>query len=226
MLGFPELRRLCRDLKHSQRSAYSCGMYSNLRTQFKAFFLFCFYFKLTPVPAELMTVCLYLQFLSRTLTPPSIRNYLSGVKLLHLFLGVDYLFTKDFILSLTLRGIARSALHTTRRAPPVSPSLLHQLSFFLLLNGDPPVTAYRRMIELVPARRSCPVFLLPGPSGIMPLTKHSFVSQFRACLSAMGISHINRFRGHSFHRGAPSWAFSCGVPGKLIQLYIDWSSDS
>ena len=78
-----------------------------------------------------MTVCLYVQFLSRTLTPPSIRNYLSGVKLLHLSS-----FTKDFILSLTLRGIARNALHTPRRAPPVSPSLLHQLSSFLL-NGDP-----------------------------------------------------------------------------------------
>ena len=65
----------------------------------------------------------------------------------------------------------------------------------LRIPGSPlcPVTAYRRMIELVPARRSCPVFLLPGPSGIVPLTKGSFVSQFRACLSAMGISHVNRF---------------------------------
>ena len=112
-------------------------MYSNLRTQFKAFFLLCFYFKLTPVPAELTTVCLYAQFVSRTLTPPSIRNYLSGVKLLHLFSGADYPFTKDFVLSLTLRGIARRAFHTPRRAPPVSPSLLLRLSSFLLLNGDP-----------------------------------------------------------------------------------------
>ena len=77
------------------------------------------------------------------------------------------------------------------------------------------------MIALVPARRSCPVFLLLGPSGIMPLTKRSFVSQFRACLSPMGISHANRFRGHSFRRGGASWAFSCGVPGELIQLYGD-----
>ena len=178
---------------------------------------------------------------------------LSGVKLLHLFSGADYPFTIDFILSLILRGIARNALHTPRRAPPVFPSLLHQLSSFLLSNGDPrsatllcaflfafslmarlanivppslkqfdprrqltrgdvamtahgllvtlkctktiqfgerllhipllripgsplsPVSAYRRMTELVPARRSCPVFLLPGPSGIVPLTQGSFV---------------------------------------------------
>ena len=232
--------------------------------------MFCFYFELTPVPAELTTVCLYVQFLSRTLTPPSIRNYLSVVKLLHLFSGADYPFTKDFVLSLTLRGIARRAFHTPRRAPPVSPSLLLRLSSFLLLNGDPrsatllcaflfafflmarlanivppslrqfdprrhltrddvvftahglfvtfrctktiqfgerllhipllsipgsplcPVSAYRRMIELIPAHRSCPVFLLPGPLGVVPLTKHSFVSQFRTCLSHISIPHADR----------------------------------
>ena len=238
--------------------------------------------------------------MSRPLTPPSIQNYLSGVKLLCLFSDADYPFTKDFILSLTLRGIALNALHTPLRAPPVSPSLLHQLSSFLLFNGYPrsatllcaffllarlanivppslkkfdprrhltrghvamtthglfvtfkctktiqfgerllhirllgipgsplcPVSAYRRMIELVSARRSCPVFLLPSPSGIMPLTQRSFVSQFCTCLFHIGISHVARFRGHSFRRGAASWAFSWGVPGELIQLYGDWSSDS
>ena len=46
------------------------------------------------------------------------------------------------------------------------------------------------------------------------------------CLSHIGIPHADRYRGHSFRRGAASWAFSCGVPGELIQLYGDWSSDS
>ena len=98
----------------------------------------------------------------------------------------------------------------------------------LSIPGSPlcPVSAYRRMIELIPAHRSCPVFLLPGPSGVVPLTKRSFVSQFRTCLSHIGIPHADRYRGHSFRRGAASWAFSCGVPGELIQLYGDWSSDS
>lgn len=79
------------------------------------------------------TVCLYVQFLSRTLTPASIRNYLNGVKLLHLFTGADYPFMKDFILSLTLRGIARNALHTPRRAPPVTPSILLSIPMFLIV---------------------------------------------------------------------------------------------
>lgn len=50
-----------------------------------------------------------------------------------------------------------------------------------------PVAAYRRMIELVPARRSCPVFLLPGHSAVVPLTKRSFVSLFCKCLSDAGV---------------------------------------
>lgn len=116
-LFFQELHRLCRDLKHSQRSAYSRETFSNLRTQFKAFFLFCFYFQFIPVPAQLDTMCLYVQFLSRTLTLPSIKKYLTGVELLHLFSGADFSFTKDFILALTLRGIARHVFHTPRGAP-------------------------------------------------------------------------------------------------------------
>ena len=82
------------------------------------------------------------------------------------------------------------------------------------------------MIRLVPARRSCPVFLILGPKGLVPLTKRCFVSAFRSCLVAAGISNAQSFRGHSFRRGAASWAFRCGVPGEIIQLYGDWSSDA
>ena len=41
-------------------------------TQFKAFLLFCTYFRFTPTPAALDTICLYVHFLSRTLSPPAI----------------------------------------------------------------------------------------------------------------------------------------------------------
>ena len=81
------LSALRKDLKNTLRSAYSAGTYSNLRTQFKAFLLFCKYFSLTPMPADLDTLCLYVQFLSRTLSPPSIRNYLSGVRLAFILRG-------------------------------------------------------------------------------------------------------------------------------------------
>ena len=203
-----------------------------------------------------------------------------------------------------MRGIARNVLHTLRRAPPVTPSILLSISHVLNCEGDPrsstlfcaflftyylmarlayifpksaksfdprrhlthvdvavtshgllvsfkctktiqfgkcllpiplltindsqlcPVSAYLRMIRLVPARRSCPVFLIFGPKGLVPLTKRTFVSAFRSYLVTAGISNAQSFRGHSFRRGAASWAFRCGVPGEIIQLYGDWSSDA
>ena len=72
-----------------------------------------------------------MQFLSRTLTLASIRNYLNDVKLLHLFTGADYPVTKDYFFPHLVRGIARNALHTPRRAPPVTPSILIVFPMFL-----------------------------------------------------------------------------------------------
>lgn len=296
---------LRKHLKGTLRSAYSAGTFSNLRTQFTAFLLFCTYFQLTPLPAGLDTVCLYVQFLSRTLTPPSIRNYLSGVKLFHLFSGFDYSFSKDFILSLTMRGLARNALHTPNRAPPVTLDILLQISRMLNFTDDPkactlycaylfcfflmarlanivpksrssfdpsrnltrrdvvanehglivtfkhtktiqfgerklfipllrfpssplcPVAVFHRMIRLVPAGPRCALFLLPGPRGLTePLTKDGFITEFRRSLEHAGVRSASSYRGHSFRRGAASWAFNNGVPGELIQLYGDWSSDA
>ena len=98
----------------------------------------------------------------------------------------------------------------------------------LTIHNSPlcPVSAYLRMIRLVPARQSRPVFLILGPKGLVPLTKRSFVSSFRSSLVVAGISNAQSFRGHSFRRGAASWTFRCGVPGEIIQLYGDWSSDA
>lgn len=56
---------------------------------------------------------------------------------MHLFAGVEFPFTKDFVLSLTLRGVSRQALHTPCRAPPVTPELLVQVSQILGVEGDP-----------------------------------------------------------------------------------------
>ena len=124
-------------MKCTLRSAYSAGTFSNFRTQFKAFLLYCTYFRFTPTPATLDTICLYVQFLSRTLSPPAIRNYLSGVKLLHFFSGLEFPFNKNFLLSLTLHGIPHNALHTPRRVPSVTPAVLYHISKVLDFEKDP-----------------------------------------------------------------------------------------
>ena len=98
----------------------------------------------------------------------------------------------------------------------------------LPIKGCPlcPVTVFQRMLELVPASHNSPLFLLPVNEHPRILTKSKFIAEFRKILRLAGISDASNYRGHSFRRGAASWAFNSGVPGELIQLYGDWSSDA
>jgi integrase len=54
----------------------------------------------------------------------SIRNYLSGVKLLHLFTGHSYPDFGAFELTLALRGLRRLLSHTPKQALPMTPDIL------------------------------------------------------------------------------------------------------
>lgn len=98
----------------------------------------------------------------------------------------------------------------------------------LAMPGCPlcPVQAYRRMCQLVPAESSSPAFVIPGRTGVSYVTKPQFVQVLRAKLAAAGIKDYQLYRGHSFRRGGTSWAFNVGVPGELIQIFGDWSSDA
>ena len=121
------LTKLQRDLKKTRRAAYADGTHKNHKTQWRAYLYFCFSFDLEPLPATLDIICLYCQFLSRSMTPQSIRNYLSGVKLLHVFTGFEFPFYETPELKLTLRGLDRILKHAPSRAPPVTPELLREL---------------------------------------------------------------------------------------------------
>ena len=111
-------------MRLSQRHAFSEGSHSNLRTQFRSYFGFCIYFDRIPLPADLDRVTGFAQFLSRSVQHPTIRNYLSGVKMLHILTGHPYPFTGNAILRLVLRGLHRLHPHTPLRAPPVTPEIL------------------------------------------------------------------------------------------------------
>ena len=111
------------EVRSTRLHAFAKGTYSNLRTQFRSYFGFCVYFHRTPLPAGIDTVCGYAQFLSRSMKPPSIRNYLSGVKMMHIFLGYEYTISEDFHMHLTIRGIERIVQHVPLRAKPITPAI-------------------------------------------------------------------------------------------------------
>ena len=95
---------------------------------------FCVYFHRDPLPADSQTICAYAQFLSRSMKPPTIKNYLSGVKMLHIFLGFEYSHSDDFHLQLVLRGISRLHPHVPHRAKPITPAIL--LAFHQHMDHD------------------------------------------------------------------------------------------
>lgn len=91
-----------------------------------------------------------------------------------------------------------------------------------------PVAMFQRMCELVPAPSHAPAFIFnfSRKGTFLSVSKHQFVAFLRSKLSLAGVTHPSLYRGHSFRRGAASFAFSCGVPGELIQVFGDWSSDA
>ena len=124
--------------------------------------LFCLYFGLTYLPAETEILSLYAQFLGRTFkSTQSIKNYISGIKTMHYMLGYSTEKINDFLLNLSLKGIARLNPYCIRQALPITPSMLIQMYSFMDLTDPVDVVywclflfAFARISNLVPTSKS------------------------------------------------------------------------
>ena len=120
---------LKKDLKRSRRSAYAEGTLKNLKTQWEAYLLFCMYFKLQILPSNSTTLSLYAQFLGRSFkSVQSIKNYISGVKSMHFLLGYSTDNINEFLLNLSITGIARDNPYCTKQAEPITPEILIKMA--------------------------------------------------------------------------------------------------
>ena len=120
-----QLYSLKNELKKSQRQAFAEGTNRNLTIQWETFLFFCFYFKLTYLPAETETLSLYAQFSSRSFqSTHAIKNYISGVEIMHHLLGYSTANINEFLINLALRGISRQNPHLVKQAKPVTPEIL------------------------------------------------------------------------------------------------------
>ena len=123
-----ELAALRREFRHAKRSAFADGTRKNLRVQWKSYVMFCMYFDLTIVPADKDILGLYIQFLARSFkSVDAIRNYLSGIKLMHMLLDVSCPSFSALDIKLALRGLDRLKQHSPKRALPITPELLMQI---------------------------------------------------------------------------------------------------
>lgn len=136
------LQILRQELKLSTASAFARGTNKNLKIQWETFISFCLFFNFKFLPTSTQTLQLYAQFLSRTFKAvDSIRNYISGVRTLHACLGYDFDHINNYLINLSLKGIARLHPHAVRRAEPITLKILldiHTILDFSL----PPGTIY------------------------------------------------------------------------------------
>ena len=112
------------------------GSKSNLRSQTKAFFLFCKFYDLQAIAISTEYICLYAQFLARSFkTIGAIKAYIQAVRHLHVLAGADLSGLQSPQLGLTLRGIARLINTPPTQAYPLMPRILTEIRRLLNFNS-------------------------------------------------------------------------------------------
>ena len=105
------------------KAAFAEGTSKNLKVQWRAYLLFCNFFGLKTIPATTETLCLYGQFLGRSFkSVESIRNYISGVKTMHLFLGIKFPEENLFQIDLVFKGLVRIKKTHAQSSTPHDPT--------------------------------------------------------------------------------------------------------
>ena len=161
---------LKKDLNTSRKNAYAAGTAKNLRIQWESFLLFCFRFQLCYLPADTETLCLYSQFLSRSFKSTSaIKNYISGVKTMHLLLGYTIEQINSFLINLSLKGIARLNPHCVKQARAITPDILLEFSSVLNFSSHTDCTFWCLFLFAF--------FLFARKSNLVPTTKKDLVNE-------------------------------------------------
>lgn len=127
------MNSLKKDLKTSRQSAYAEGTNKNMKIQWESYIMFCIHFGMKYLPANTETLCVYAQFLSRTFkSTQSIKNYISGIKNMHYLLGYSTENINEFLINLSIRGIARLNPYCIKQAYAITPE--HLLQFATLMD--------------------------------------------------------------------------------------------
>lgn len=162
--------RLYHEMLGSMRHAYADSTWRNLNTQHRSFLQFCTEFHRTPLPASLTTVQLYCQYLSRTFrSVTSISNYLNGVKVLHLWHGLNVDHFNHFSLTLLRRGLARDLHHMPRQSHPIDLDILLDIYQQLDLSCSQDLVMWSLLLLAF--------FLMARKSNLVPNSKYTFDPQ-------------------------------------------------
>jgi integrase len=96
------------------------------KTHLKTFLRFCCFYGCTPVPVEHETLCCYVAFLARSLSPSSVNSYLNIIRILHLDAGlVNPL--DNWELAMIKRGVNRMKGQPPKQKFPITLSILREI---------------------------------------------------------------------------------------------------
>ncbi|XP_070567566.1 uncharacterized protein [Ptychodera flava] len=123
-----------------RKSAYATGTCRNFRSHITSYMLFCLYFHLPPLPFDPLVICMFFEFLSRTVTAyGTLLNFKASLKRFALYNGYDVEPLSDFFVSLSLRALKKELSCLPKQKLPITPSIL--LKFARFLDFDKPVHA-------------------------------------------------------------------------------------
>ena len=122
-------------LQITHTKAYAAGTVRNLLCQWRSFLRFSKRYKIHQWPVSEHTLCLFAQFLAYSFhSAKSVRNYLYGVRTMHILARVDPPNLKDIEIRLTLRGLSKILSHRVKQAQPLTPEILLDMLSYLNLN--------------------------------------------------------------------------------------------
>ncbi len=127
------LAQLDSEVTLAKAQAFAPGTSANFKSQWRAYLLFCCFLNLIPLPGSISTASRYIMFLAKTLNSyTSVKNYVNGVRVLHLCHGADFAWLSNFEVRLVLQSVRRQLSDTPFAKLPIEPCIL--LRMYPLLN--------------------------------------------------------------------------------------------
>ena len=195
-----DLKALEKAVRRRKQHAFRPGTRENQRSQMVLFISFCTYFTLEYVNPSEKTLCLYAEFLARSFkSPRTIRNYISGIRLLHKYISVNCTSLHSFDLDLILRALDLTMQHMPNQRIPIDTQTLKDIcSICDSLGGIGTVCkvgflfgyfgflrqsnlAPKRATEFDPKRHTCRGDILFHPPGLVILIKWTKTIQRGQC---------------------------------------------
>ena len=115
-----------------QASAYKSAAFAKstvktYKSQTTSYLRYCSHYGLQPLPASQETLCSYLAFLTRSLSPSSIKGYLNAVRLLHIEAGFANPLSQNWEITMIQRGISRLLGKPPKQKLPITVAILIDL---------------------------------------------------------------------------------------------------